>query len=175
MDGRDKPGHDELIQCHMLLSVHRRHRSASKARCRRCSSRSAPPLAAIGLGAAREHVDAAIHAELVEEGARLEEIFAQVFVAGAELKALGRLRKLECDPFLGADRAVPCGGSVERSLVRSKRTVEQWQPAILLGTSIPSPPHMRVRVTIRFFGWSQVCFRHRSLRFIPVCGVSPRV
>src|SRR4029079_2828771 len=45
-------------------------------------------VAAIGLLAAREDVDAAIDAELVVDRVLVEEIFLQVFLAGAELKTL---------------------------------------------------------------------------------------
>src|SRR3977135_3811912 len=62
-------------------------------------------VAAVGLGAAREDVDAAIHAELVADGVLVEEGFAQIVLAGAKLKALRR-QKSEMQALLGADRAV---------------------------------------------------------------------
>src|ERR1700719_4448301 len=41
---------------------------------------------AVGLAAAREHVDAAVDAELVPDRVPVEHIFLQIVLAGAELK-----------------------------------------------------------------------------------------
>src|SRR5580700_106291 len=60
---------------------------------------------AIRLGAAREHVDTAIIAELVADGVLVEQIFLQILLAGAQLKALRR-HEGEVQALLGADRAV---------------------------------------------------------------------
>src|ERR1700758_4436553 len=63
---------------------------------------------AVGSLAAREHVDAAIGAELVLEGALVEQILLQDITACAELKA-HRRQEGEVEPLLGADRAVARG------------------------------------------------------------------
>ncbi len=63
---------------------------------------------AVGLLAAREHVDAAIDAELVADRVAVEEILLQVLGAGTELEARRR-HEHEVQALLGADRAVAGG------------------------------------------------------------------
>src|ERR1700746_298716 len=63
---------------------------------------------AVGPLAAREHIDAAIAAELMLEGALVEQILLQDIAAYAQLKAHGRQER-EVQALLGADRAVARG------------------------------------------------------------------
>src|SRR5713226_437768 len=63
---------------------------------------------AVGPAAAREHVDAAVDAELMPDRVPVEHIFLQIVLAGAELKTLWRQER-EMQALLGADRAVAGG------------------------------------------------------------------
>src|SRR6267378_2500716 len=63
---------------------------------------------AVGLAAAREHVDAAVVAELMPDRVPVEQVFLQIVLAGAELKTLRRQER-EMQALLGADRAVAGG------------------------------------------------------------------
>src|SRR6267154_1142051 len=65
-------------------------------------------LDAVGLAAAREHVDAAVVAELMPDRVPVEQVFLQIVLAGAELKTLRRQER-EMQALLGADRAVAGG------------------------------------------------------------------
>ncbi len=65
-------------------------------------------LGAVRLAAAREHLDAAVEAGLVLDRVLVEEIFAQIVLAGAKLKTLRR-QECEMQALLGADRAVAGG------------------------------------------------------------------
>ena len=87
---------------------HRRHRQLRQLDAVDAAHIDGDHVGAVRLGAAREHVDAAIDAELMPDGVLVEEIFPQVFLAGAELKALWR-NKREMQALLGADRAVAGG------------------------------------------------------------------
>ncbi len=65
-------------------------------------------LGAVGLVAAREHLDAAVDAELMFDRVLVEEIFLQIVLAGAQHKTRRRQeRKMQA--LLGADRAVAGG------------------------------------------------------------------
>src|SRR5438445_2958647 len=63
---------------------------------------------AVGLSAVREHLDAAIDAELVPDRVLVEQVFLEIFLTGAEYKTLRR-EEGEMQPVLGADRAVAGG------------------------------------------------------------------
>src|SRR4029079_4981305 len=91
-----------------VSAVDRRHRELRQLDAVDAAHIQRHHFAAVGLGAAGEDVDAAIHAELVADGVLVEEVFAQVFFAGAELKALRR-QKREMQALLGADRAIAGG------------------------------------------------------------------
>src|SRR5947209_18883285 len=64
-------------------------------------------LSAVGLAAAGEHLDPAVDTELVPDDVLVEEVFLQIFLAGAQHKA-GRRHEGEVQALLGADRAVRC-------------------------------------------------------------------
>src|SRR5262245_23657051 len=89
-------------------AVHRRHLDPGEIDAVHAAHIHRHHLAAVGLDAAREHFDAAVHAKLMADGVLVEEIFLQILLAGAELKAL-RGHKGEVQALLGADRAVAGG------------------------------------------------------------------
>src|ERR1700729_1188527 len=89
-------------------SVDRRHRQFCQLDAVDAADVERYHFGAVGLAAAREHVDAAVDAELMPDRLLVEEIFAQIFHAGAELKALRREER-EMQSLLGADRAVARG------------------------------------------------------------------
>src|SRR6476620_8682002 len=89
-------------------AIHRRHLELRQLNAVDAAYIQRHHIAAIGLLAARKDVDAAIDAELVVDRMLVEEIFLQVFLAGAELEAL-RVEEGEMQPLLGADRAVAGG------------------------------------------------------------------
>jgi hypothetical protein len=62
-------------------------------------------LGAIGLKTAREHLDAAVDAELMPDRVLVEEVFFNIILAGAELKMLRRQER-EMQALLGADRTI---------------------------------------------------------------------
>src|SRR5258705_8977996 len=98
-------------------------------------------VAAIGLLAARENIDAAIDADLVVDCVLVEEIFLQVFLAGAELKTL-RVEEGEMQPLLGADRTV--AGGDHRKIAGAFETYLAAMAAAGIGLAIshsypPSP------------------------------------
>src|SRR5882672_11473174 len=91
-----------------ISSIDRRHRKLRKVNAVDAADVERYHLGAVGLAAAREHVDAAIDAELMPDRVLVEQIFLQIVLAGAELKTLRRQER-EMQPLLGADRAVAGG------------------------------------------------------------------
>src|SRR3984893_2052255 len=85
--------------------VDRRHRDLGEVDAVDATDVQRHHLGAVGPHAAGEHVDTAIDAQLMADGVLVEQIFLQILVAGAELKALRRQER-EMQPLLGADRAV---------------------------------------------------------------------
>src|SRR3979490_3302327 len=89
-------------------AINRRHRELRKLDAVDAAHIQRHHFGAVGLCTAREHVDAAIEAELMPDRVPVEQVFPQIFPAGAELKALRR-EEGEMQPLLGADRAVAGG------------------------------------------------------------------
>ncbi len=86
-------------------AVHRHHREGREIDMVDGRDVERDHLGAVGLGAAREHLNPAFGAELVADGVLVEEIFLQHLGAGAKLKILRRQER-EVQALLGADRAV---------------------------------------------------------------------
>ena len=98
------------------LAIHRRHLQLRQLDAVDAADIQRHDIAAVGLLAACEHIDAAVDAELMVDGVFVEEVFLQIFFAGAELKAF-RIDEGEMQPLLGADRAV--AGGDHRKITRA--------------------------------------------------------
>src|SRR6476619_5636445 len=86
----DGIGETERAEGLPVPSINRRHRDLRQFDAVDATHIQRHHLAAVGLDAPREDVDAAIEAELVADGVLVEEVFAQIVLAGAELEALWR-------------------------------------------------------------------------------------
>src|ERR1700742_3601011 len=79
--------------------IHRRHRDLRKLDAVNAAHIERYHFGAVRLVAAREDVDAAIDAELMSDGVLVEEIFLQIFFAGAQLE-MSRRQEGEVQSFL---------------------------------------------------------------------------
>src|SRR5262249_30405624 len=86
-------------------SIHRRHRNLRKLDAVDAAHIYGDHFATVRAVAAREHVDAAIGAELVADSVLVEEIFLQILGAGTQLEAL-RWEIGAVLPLVGGDRPV---------------------------------------------------------------------
>src|SRR6202171_3067723 len=91
-----------------IPAINRRHRQLRKLDTVDATHIQRHHFGAVGLRTAREHVDAAIDAELMPDRVLVEQVFPQIFLAGAELKAIWG-EEGEMQTLLSADRAVAGG------------------------------------------------------------------
>src|SRR5260370_13164294 len=91
-----------------VSSVNRRHRKFCKLDVVDAADVQRHHFGAVGLAAAREHVDAAVDAELMLYRVFVEQVFPQVLLAGAQMKTVRR-QEGEMQALLGADRTVARG------------------------------------------------------------------
>src|ERR1700689_870470 len=89
-------------------SIDRRHRQLFQLDTVDATDVQRHHLGAVGLAAAREHVDAAVVAELMPDRMLVKQIFLQIILAGAQLETLRRQER-EVQALLGADRAIARG------------------------------------------------------------------
>src|SRR5258705_11363132 len=90
------------VQLLPVPSIDRRHRKLCQFNAVEAADVEGHHLGAVGLAAAREHLDAATDAELIPDRVLVEQIFFQIVLAGAEFKPLPR-PECEIHPLLAAD------------------------------------------------------------------------
>ena len=115
--GQARPGRTSVSP---VPSIDRRHRQLRQLDAVDAADIERHHLGAVGLAAAGKHLDAAVDAELVADRVLVEQIFLQIVLAGAQLKALRR-QEAKCRPFLVQIEQLHAV-TMAMSVVHSKRT-----------------------------------------------------